>query len=239
MSQNKKPEDDSMSSIVVDDFSSAVPGVTMLLNPKVILEREMALKAKEKKTAPVAEVAPEPTPESIPVATSNPVEPSDPGISITFEPSAALTTEPAAPPAQELPETDSPLARLGVLLELRFKEHENGFRFDSVHPHGSALEPWQEELYSKMRIELEVFGISVSYQEFSTKKNPFETDAFAAPEGGFVEFVRSRDHSDLLYVLISKRSLLMEKEPVYSALEKTGESDSGDGSGGIEIDFAS
>ena len=45
-----------------------------------------------------------------------------------------------------------------------------------------------------------------------------------------------------MYVLITKRSLLLEKEKVYTLLEGTGEKESGDDSdegGGIEIDFAS
>ena len=93
-----------------------------------------------------------------------------------------------------------------------------------------------------MKLELEVFGITISFQEFSAKKDAFEADAFCTPDDAWIQTVRSREHSTRMYVLVTRRSLLMEKEKVYSLLEGSGEKDSGDESddgGGIEIDFAS
>ncbi len=197
-----KKKDQETISIVVDEFNSAVPGVTMLLNPKVILERE---------------------------ASRMKLEPSGSGT-----PEAPLQTE--DPPK-------SPLAELGVTLELHFEENGTGFKFLKAVPHSQEkMEDWQNEVYRGMKLELDVFGINISFQEFSGKKDPFKADALCVPEDSWIQTVRSREHSTRLYVLITRRSLLMEKERVYTLLEGSGEKDSNDDSddsGGIEIDFAS
>ncbi len=201
MDDPKKKNQETIS-IVVDDFNSAVPGVTMLLNPKVILEREASRMKLEQSGSAIPEA---------------PLE------------------------AEASPQT--PLAELGVILVLHFEEDGTGFKFLKAVPYSQKkIEDWQDEVYRGMRLELEVFGINISFQEFSAKKDPFEADAFCAPEDAWIQTVRSREHSSRMYVLITRRSLLMEKEKVYTLLEGSGEKDSGDesdDSGGIEIDFAS
>jgi hypothetical protein len=213
MSGPQKKKDETSSSIVVDDFNSSVPGVTMLLNPQVIFERE-ASRAKQEQSESVLTVEPG-------VETSHP---ESHGISISGD----------------SPVGDTPLSRLGVLLELQFEDEGSGFRFVRAVPHAQGkIEDWQNTVYEGMRIELDVLGINISFQEFSANKNHFEADAFCAPDDAWIQTVRSRDHSTRMYVLITKRSLLLEKETVYTHLEGTGENDSGDESGSIEIDFAS
>jgi hypothetical protein len=216
MGDPKKKNDETVSSIVVDEFSSAVPGVTMLLNPQVILERE-ASRVKMERSDPVAE---------------------------TFSPDSegvVLSSEPVVE-SSPLPAHETPLARLGVLLELHFEDEGNGFRFLKVVPHAHAqTAEWQEAAYRGMKIELDVLGINISFQEFSAKKDFFHADAFCAEDDAWIQTVRSREHSTRMYVLITKRSLLLEKETIYTLLEGSGEKESGDDSdgGGIEIDFAS
>jgi hypothetical protein len=221
MGDPKKKNEETVSSIVVDEFSSAVPGVTMLLNPQVILERE-ASRVKMERSDPVAET----------------FSPDNEGI-VLSSPSAA---EPAAEPVVQTVFDDTPLSQLGVLLELHFEDEGAGFRFLKIVPHaqGPAAE-WQEVAYRGMRIELDVLGINISFQEFSAKKDSFHADAFCAADDAWIQIVRSREHSTRMYVLITRRSLLLEKEKVYTLLEGSGEKESGDDSdgGGIEIDFAS
>lgn len=241
---NKKPtEAEVPSSIVVDDFSSAVPGVTMLLNPKVILEREAARKRGETQVPATQEPEPSLPP---PLLTTEPMAESQPDggieISLSFDsepvhsaPEPLIASEPEPKPESK---PDS-LSQMGVQLELQFQEDGSGFRFQKILPHAqSSVEDWQEKVFRGMRLELEILGIQVSFQEYSSKKDFFQTDAFCVPEGSYVQIVRSREHSDRLYVLITKRSLLLDREQVYTALEGSGENSSGEG-GGIVIDFAS
>jgi hypothetical protein len=135
------------------------------------------------------------------------------------------------------------LSELGVLIELHFDDDGSGFRFTEAVPHAQRkIEGWQEEAFRGMRLELEVFGITISFQEFSAKKDVFEADAFCTPDDAWIQMVRSREHSTRMFVLITRRSLLLDKEKVYTLLEGSGEKESGDDSddgGGIEIDFAS
>jgi hypothetical protein len=212
-----KKKQETTSSIVVDEFNSAVPGVTMLLNPQVILERE-ASRLKLEQSGSI-------TPEA-PLAET--FSPDREGISLTEEAS---------------PAADTPLAHLGVIVELHFEDDGSGFRFMKAVPHSiGKIEEWREEAYRGMKLELEALGIAISFQEFSAKKDFFEADAFCAPDDSWIQTVRSREHTSRMYVLITQRSLLLEKEKVYTLLEGTGEKESGDDSddgGGIEIDFAS
>lgn len=233
MGNPQKKKDETSSSIVVDEFSSAVPGVTMLLNPQVIFERE-ASRAKQEQSG-----SPEP---EHPVAET--FETESEGVSLSVEiplteapvseaPMSASRVDVAAHP-------DTPLSRLGVLMELHFEDEGSGFRFIKAVPHSQGeIKDWQQEAYRGMKIELDVLGINISFQEFSAKKNHFEADAFCTPDDAWIQTVRSRDHSTRMYVLITNRSLLLEKETVYTLLEGTGEKESGDDGGSIEIDFAS
>ena len=231
MSQTKKDTEGTVSSIIVDDFNSSVPGVTMLLNPQVILEREAARQKLESTETPPIDAEPLALPEME-------VLDAGPRISILAEETPASEPE-VAPPLAQAPPLDTPLSRLGVWTELHFEENDRGFCFVQAIPHAHGkIEAWQEAAYRGMKLELDVLGISISFQEFSTRKDPFQTDAFCTPEGGYVQTVRSREHSNRLYVLVTSRSLLMEKEQVYTALEGSGEKESDDG-GSIEIDFAS
>ena len=225
MSDPKKSNDNTLSSITMNGFSNTVPGVTQLLNPKVMAERyaskqkEEALHQAIAAVEPVTEPAPEPVPEPKPQVTSTQIRRS---------------------------QRKTGLSRFGVHFELQFEDDMGVLRFTRAKTHSDeTFDEWHRAFFTGMKIDLRALEINVSFQEFAAEKSNFHRDAFALPEGFYLQFVRSRENSAVMFVLISERSLVLNKEEIYRGLEGYTSSGSGSNSDsnqdgdGITIELAS
>jgi hypothetical protein len=222
MSEPKKSKDNTLSSITINGFSNTIPGVTQLLNPKVMAERYASKQKEEALNQPIATVVEsiaEPEVESKPQVTTTQIRRS---------------------------QRKTGLSRFGVHFELQFEDDMGVLRFTRAKTHSEeTFDEWHRAFFTGMKIDLRALEINVSFQEFSAEKSIFHRDAFALPDGFYLQFVRSRENSAVMFVLISERSLVLNKEEIYRGLE--GYSSSGSGSGsdsnqdgdGIVIELAS
>ena len=223
MSEPKKSKDNTLSSITINGFSNTIPGVTQLLNPKVMAERHASKKKEEALHQATAAVEPllAPMPEA--------------------EPKPQVTTTQIRRSQRK-----TGLSRFGVHFELQFEDDMGVLRFTRAKTHSDeTFDEWHRAFFTGMKIDLRALEINVSFQEFAAEKSNFHRDAFALPEGFYLQFVRSRENSAVMFVLISERSLVLNKEEIYRGLEGYTSSGSGSNSDsnqdgdGITIELAS
>ncbi len=226
-------------SISFDDESGNPPGVTQLLNPKLMAAKEAARKAKEAANAPKVETkvaSPEP---SFEIEINN--EPTPNISSPTPAPTAAKATAPASSAAG----TNQSLKDLGVHFELQFESERGSYRYTRVKPHGkSGFEMWQEKFFYQMKLDLRTLEVQGTFQEFAKGKHTFQEDAFALTDSSFVQIVRLDGDTQKIYVLLSSQSLMSKKDAVLQALsgKTAGGAGSGDKSSGgddFKIELAS
>ena len=190
----KKKEDTNVSgifSITANPFEEGeIPGVTELLTRKQIDERQkvstLAPTRLNIKTLPKPELEPE-------------------------KPAAKLS-------AIEIDRTDTKtnlvvlstisLKEFGVLFELRFHAEGSVFRYASSQGHKEAkLLPWQEQIFTKIKMDKKSVSAKEPFQEFKADENPFLFDAFAIQTHHYIQIV-SPEYSNSRIVLVSDRSVV-------------------------------
>jgi|GEM_PF-6953795 len=133
----------------------------------------------------------------------------------------------------------SDFGSLGIAFELTFAEEQGVLRFREIKNHGNETVPaWKKSFFKKMKLDLRVLSISISFQEFASDKFPFQKEAFGMGAGEFAQCVRNPQDRKILHVFFSKKSLLPKKSEIEALLGgNSGSSDSGDSD--IKIELAS
>jgi hypothetical protein len=222
-SKNEKTKMTSTNEISVSDFSEDVPGVTQLLSPNLAQLR--------KKSSPDQQQ-----------------HENENTIAIDFE-SSALTPDPTRAtmtaykketPVQKF-ETSAHngLASFGIEFQLIFVEEAGVLRYQGAKEMGNQPFPaWRHSFFDKMKIDLRVLGITVSFQEFAADRFPLQKEAFGLESDDFVQCVRDPSDRKKMHVLFSKKSMLGKKNEIEEALVH-GSGNSNQGSGEIKIELAS
>jgi hypothetical protein len=224
-SKNEKTKMTSTNEISVSDFSEDVPGVTQLLSPNLAqLRKKPSLEEQQREKEKENTIA------------------------IDFE-SSALTPDPTRAtmtaykketPVQKF-ETSAPngLASFGIEFQLIFVEEAGVLRYQGAKEMGNNPFPaWRHSFFDKMKIDLRVLGITVSFQEFAADRFPLQKEAFGLESDDFVQCVRDPNDRKKMHVLFSKKSLLGKKNEIEEALAQ-GSGNSNEGSGEIKIELAS
>ena len=203
--------------IPVSDFSVEVPGVTQLLNPQLANQRKNPSK-KTESAEPSLSQAPHP------------------GIDI------ALETPPAPLESTGFQKSrpSHPLSQFGIHYSLKFEETNGSLRFQGHVETGTrSFERWRVEFFKNMKIDLRILSITVSFQEFSGDRFPFQREAFGIGPKEFVQCVRDPKDRKILYVLISSNSMLGKKNEIEEALGAETKSEGGGSDGEFKIELAS
>ncbi len=224
---NSKAEKTKMTStneISVSDFSEDVPGVTQLLSPNL---------ANLRKKSPDSDDTPQEKEKTIAIKfDDSPLSP---------EPTRATMTSLKKETHFEksTPSTASGLAGFGIEFQLVFIEEGGALRYQGVKETGPTPFPgWRHSFFNKMKIDLRILGISVSFQEFAADRFPLQKEAFGLNSDDFVQCVRDPNDRKKLYVLFSKKSLLGKKNEIEEILAN-GAGNQDQGSGEIKIELAS
>ncbi len=222
-SKNEKTRLTSTNEISVSDFSEDVPGVTQLLSPNLAQLRKTTSSEAEKHEK-------------------------ENTIAIEFE-SAALTPEPTRtnmtahknetpPKKNEFSDTHA-LAAFGIDFQLIFVEEAGVLRYQGARETGKTrFAAWKHSFFDKMKIDLRVLGITVSFQEFAADRFPLQKEAFGLESDDFVQCVRDPNDRKKMHVLFSKKSMLGKKNEIEEALAN-GSANQTQGSGEIKIELAS
>jgi hypothetical protein len=257
MSTNPKPKDapepSEMFSIDFENGFDGVPGVTQLLNPKMMQEKAAAMKkAKESGggTPPIRSLAPTPAPLPIPT----PIKENEISIDLGgnhddmqivaqgSSPTPAASQTPVAP-SQQAPANGNSLAALGVQFELQFEMERGVYRYRKMKGHARAnLALWQEKFYFQMKIDLKTLEVQGSFQEFAKATHPFHEDAFGLTDSSHVQIVRLEGDTQKLFVLVSEKSLSTSEQKVRDLLagkSAGGGSASGNDENSFKIELAS
>jgi len=131
------------------------------------------------------------------------------------------------------------LAGFGIDFQLIFVEENGVLRYQGVKElKKSSFPAWRHSFFKRMKIDLRTLSISVSFQEFSSDRFPFQKEAFGLAHNEFVQCVRDPRDRKKMHVFLSKHSLLGKKNQIESLLG--GNPDSGDsGSDDLKIELAS
>ena len=204
-------------SITFDEDAGNAPGVTQLLNPKLIAQKEAARKAKE------AAQAPSTPSQRVPEAVEQVIE-------IQFDSKPEPTRVQPPTPRPSVGEMQS-LTQMGVHFELQFENERGSYRYARMKPHGKErFEMWQEKFYYQMKLDLRTLEIQGTFQEFAKGKNTFQEDAFALTDSTFAQIVRLEGDAQKIYVLLSNQSLLSKKDAVVQALQNKSSGSAGSSS---------
>ena len=228
-----------------DVAGGTMPGISQLLNPKAMAAKAQSQKATAASSPAAASPAAAKAPSAFSSQTRTTITPLlDNEIILNLEdeafpPSATASHQPPTEDRTRVISSLTPLAVLGVQLELVFEKKQNQFRFARVKGHAKAgFEPWQEKFFAQMKIDLAALGIQISFQEFSKKENLFQAEAFGLTDATFVQVVRLENEGARIFVLLSSASLLLKQDEVRSQLSgKTAKKD--DDTGEFKIELAS
>ena len=201
-----------------------MPGVTRLLNPKVLQEKAEALRReKARASAPSSGSLPPKKLEAVVAPAPAPIPADEGGISIDLGGNDDHTSPDFAPKS---------LADFGVQFELHFENERGTFRYKRMRGHGRPnFALWQEKFYYQMKVDLKILEITSKFQEFSKEKHPFCEDAFGLSDASYVQVVRLEDDNEKVYVLISEKSLSGQEKQVQDFLAGKGVTSGGDSSG--------
>jgi hypothetical protein len=239
MADFKKPDPkkNQTNEIFISDFSEDVPGVTQLLSPNLASLR--------KKSAPVEEEKPavQEKEKTVAVALENsPLAPEPTRATMTAFRKENTTVKPSAEAKVPVSPARS-LQDFGIEFHLVFSEENGVLRFQNAQETGgSAFPAWRKSFFKGMKIDLRILGITVSFQEFSADRFPFQKEAFGLAADEFVQCVRDPKERSRMHVLFSKKSLLAKKNEIEEALASNPGSGNGGGredSGEIKIELAS
>ena len=211
MSDPKEKKENTRSDIFSIDLDSSgvIPGVTQLINPKLLAEKAAAAERKAAQT------------KSSVHSTAQPVaiQAITPEIAVEIsEQPAVIQATPA--PVQSIVQsaaqtTATSLRELGVFLELQFTHQSGQPTFSKWVGHkNSSFEPWQNEFFSKFKIAPEVLGLTENFHEFGPQ-HLWVLDAFGASEHQFVQVIQLQTE---YRVLISAHSLQAQKTVVMDLL---------------------
>ena len=128
------------------------------------------------------------------------------------------------------------LGDLGVLFELQFSLVAGHYRFhkEIAYKSGEFLQPWQAELFKKMKFVPDFFEMKAPFHEYTERTHAIIFDALGVNPHLFVQGVRVGD-TPTYTLLISNESLTKKKDSIWNLLTESAAALAGAPSDKIEL----